>query len=128
MVRPSGPGTTASRVFEVAAEDTALVLGSGRLPVLATPRLLAWMEQVAVLVVEPTLPPGQTSLGTRIEFDHVAAARVGARVTVRAEMASVEGRRFRLTARATDSAGGVLAMAQLTRVAVEGEPFLARLV
>ncbi|MBA3523425.1 MAG: thioesterase [Geodermatophilaceae bacterium] len=121
-------GATASRVFEVAESDTALVVGSGRLPVLATPRLLAWMEQVAVSVVDPTLPTGHTSVGTHVEFDHVAAVRVGARVTVRAEVATVEGRRFGLTARATDSAGVVLAMARMTRVAVDGEPFLARLV
>lgn len=128
MVSHPVAGPTASRVFEVAHSDTALVLGSGRLPVLATPRLLAWMEQLAVTVVDASLPPEQTSVGTHVEFDHVAAVLAGARVTVRAEVAAVEGRRFRLTARATDSTGGVLAMARMTRVAVISESFLARLV
>ncbi|MCK4176552.1 thioesterase family protein [Aciditerrimonas ferrireducens] len=63
--------------------DTALALGTGVVPVLATPRLVALCEQAACNAVHPLLPAGRTTVGSRLQFDHLAPVKVGS--TVRAE-------------------------------------------
>jgi fluoroacetyl-CoA thioesterase len=114
--------------FTVTDADTALALGSGSLPVLATPRLLAWCEAATCAEIGPSLGAGQTSVGTRVELEHLAASPVGAEVEVSATAAYVDGRlhRFTVAARHT-SDGKIVASGQVTRVVVDAERFLARL-
>ncbi|MEO6471098.1 MAG: thioesterase, partial [Aeromicrobium sp.] len=66
----------------VTSDDTAVALGSGDLPVLATPRLLAWLEEATCAALD--LNAGQTSVGTRVDIEHLAASLVGAVVTATA--------------------------------------------
>jgi fluoroacetyl-CoA thioesterase len=84
----------------VADSDTAVVVGSGDVPVLATPRLLALAEAATVRAVAPGLADGQTTVGTSATLEHTRASLVGADVTVEAELTEVAGRRltFRFTA------------------------------
>ena len=77
--------------------DTAAALGSGSLPVLGTPRLLAWCEAATCAAIDPTLPAGSTSVGTRVELEHRAASPVGAEVQVTASASYVDGRLHRFT-------------------------------
>jgi len=79
------PEPTASASIEavVTAADTALALGSGDVEVLGTPRALALAEAATVAAAAGTLTDGQTTVGTRVELDHVAPSPLGA--TVRAE-------------------------------------------
>ena len=56
--------------FTVTDADTAAAVGSGSLPVLGTPRLLAWCEAATCAAIDPTLPEGSTSVGTRVELEH----------------------------------------------------------
>src|SRR4051794_39878760 len=114
--------------FSVTHADTAPALGSGSLPVLATPRLLAWCEAATCAEVEPSLGAGETSVGTRVELEHLAASPVGAEVEVSATAAYVDGRlhRFTVAARHT-SDGKVVASGEVTRVAVDAERFLSRI-
>ena len=70
----------------VTEADTAQALGSGDVPVLGTPRLVALAEQATVAALSGHLDAGQTSVGTRIELDHVAATAVGGRLSVHAEL------------------------------------------
>ena len=70
--------------FTVTEADTAEALGSGSLPVLGTPRLLAWCEAATCAAIEEWLSPGETSVGTRVELEHTRASRVGVRVEVTA--------------------------------------------
>ena len=115
-------------VVEVVAHgDTAVALGSGGLPVLATPRLLAWCEAATCRAVEGGLPPGSSSVGTSVQLEHLAASAVGERVTVRAELLVVEGRRLRFRVEATDAVGTVLGRGTVERVVVDDARFLARL-
>lgn len=110
--------------------DTALAVGSGSLPVLGTPRLLAWCEAATCAALERTLAEGSTSVGTRIELEHRAASPVGATLEVTATLAHVDGRlhRFSVAARHTGASGGrVVATGEVTRVVVDAERFLARL-
>ena len=70
-------GRTASVTLVVQDTDTAIALRSGDVPVLGTPRLLALMEEASVKVVEGTLPAGHTTVGMRVQLDHLQPTRVG---------------------------------------------------
>jgi len=117
----------ADLTFVVSAADTAMALGSGDVDVLATPRLLAWLEAATVAAAAERVGPGQTSVGTRVEVEHLAASRVGAAVTVRATLAAGDGRLLRFTVAAEDDAGRRLATGTITRVVVDRVRFLAGL-
>jgi len=121
---------TATLSFTVRADDTAEALGSGDLPVLGTPRLLAWCEGVTCAVVNRSTAPGQTSVGTRVQLEHLVASPVGADVRVTATVAHVDGRLVRLEVVAkqtTDGAEQVVGHGEVTRVVVDRRRFLARL-
>lgn len=119
--------------FTVTDDDTAAAVGSGSLPVLGTPRLLAWLEAATCAAIDPTLPDGSTSVGTRVEMEHLAASGVGQHVEVTASASYVDGRlhRFTVAARNIGSedaavAGKVVATGEITRVVVDAERFMSR--
>ena len=121
-------GQHATTEHTVTDEDTAAALGSGDLPVLATPRLLAWCEAATCAAVAGELEQGRTTVGTRVALDHVAASPVGARVEVRATVVYVDGRLLRFEVVATHAADGkVVGHGEVTRVVVDAERFLSRL-
>ncbi|MBL0749477.1 thioesterase family protein [Nocardioides baculatus] len=118
----------ATLTFHVTEDDTALAVGSGSLPVLGTPRLLAWLEAATCACLAPVIPEGSTSVGTRVQVEHLAASPVGASVEVSASSAYVDGRLHRLMVGARDaSSGKVLAAGEITRVVVDAERFMSRL-
>jgi predicted thioesterase len=119
--------TEATLSFTVTSEDTAAALGSGSLPVLGTPRLLAWCEAATCAALAPELAEGETSVGTRVELEHTRASAVGVRLEVTATPGYGDGRlhRFSVVARETE-AGRVVATGEVTRVVVDAERFLAR--
>lgn len=123
---------SATLTFTVGDGDTAAALGSGSLPVLGTPRLLAWCEAATCAALEPTLAAGSTSVGTRVDLEHRGASPVGAVVEVTASTTYVDGRLHRLTVAArhvsgTATDGKVVATGEVTRVVVDSERFLGRL-
>jgi predicted thioesterase len=123
-------GLTARVERAVTTEDTASALGSGDVPVLATPRLLAWLEAATVAAVAEVLPTTSTTVGTRVEVEHLAASAVGAHVTATAALAHVDGRllRFEVAAEEQRADGSVVvATGRVTRVVVDRERFLSRL-
>jgi fluoroacetyl-CoA thioesterase len=87
-------GLRATITAEVTDADTSQVLGSGTVPVLGTPRLLALAEAACVAAVAPQLEEGQTTVGTAASLEHKRASPVGARIEVEAELAGIEGRRL----------------------------------
>src|SRR3954463_15694157 len=78
----------------VGTRDTAPHVGSGKIKVLATPVMVSMMEEAALNAVEGLLPPGHQTVGTRLDITHVAATPVGLRVTAKAELTRVDGRRL----------------------------------
>lgn len=120
------PGLQARLLIMVEREDTAAKVGSGDVPVLATPRVLALAERASVQAVAGALAPGQTSVGTRVSLEHLAASPVGTHVEIAVELTEVDGRRlvFGFTARDRKS---VVASGTIERVVVDRERFLARL-
>ena len=122
----------ATLTFTVAEDDTAIAVGSGSLPVLGTPRLLAWCEAATCAAIESALGDGETSVGTRVELEHLAATPVGGAVVVTAREAYVDGRlhRFSVSARnvGDDGRAGKLAgSGEVTRVVVDADRFIARI-
>lgn len=116
--------------FVVGEGDTAAALGSGDLPVLATPRLLAWCEAatVAALAAEEVgAGRPRTSVGVRVALDHLAATPVGGRVTVRAEQVQQDGRLRVLSVVATDRHGRTVATGEVRRVVVDRDRFTGRM-
>lgn len=87
-------GLTGEASVIVATELTAAHLGSGAVAVFATPEMVRLMEHAAVNSLEHHLAPGQQSVGTSVNIKHLAATPVGATVTARAELVSVDGRRL----------------------------------
>lgn len=120
-------GASAVQHHVVTPDDTAAAMGSGDLPVLATPRLLAWCEAATCAAVADDLDAGRTSVGTRVSLEHLRATPVGGSVTVTAEVTHVDGRLLRFAVRAQDDAGQLLATGEVTRVVVDVERFLGRL-
>jgi len=124
--------------FTVSEQDTALALGSGDVPVLATPRILAWMEAATVAAASSRLDSGSTSVGIEVFLTHGRASGVGARIDV--EVTSVteqdRGLTFEVVARerARGSAdpggvddGAVVASGRVVRAVVDRQRFLSRL-
>ena len=119
---------TSTPTFTVTPADTAEALGSGSLPVLGTPRLLAWCEAATCAAIEPALRAGETSVGTRVELEHTRGSLVGVRVEVTATPVHRDGRLHRFSVVAREAEGGpVVATAEVTRVVVDAERFLDRL-
>ncbi|MFL6024796.1 MAG: thioesterase family protein [Marmoricola sp.] len=118
-------GRTSTREFVVSEADTAIAVGSGSLPVLGTPVLLAWCEAVTCEVLALTDP--QTSVGTRVALEHLAASVLGASVQVTATVAYADGRLVRFDVAARQPDGKLLGSGEVTRVVVDGERFLSRL-
>lgn len=118
-------GLTASITLTVAPGDTALAIGSGDVPVLATPRLVALVEQASILAIDGKLGPEKTSVGYEVQLAHLSPTPVGAEVTAEATLESVEGRRLTFRVAVTDSRG-LVAAGRLTRVVVVRDRFIER--
>jgi predicted thioesterase len=121
------PGLRGETSIVVGDADTASSLGSGDVPVLATPRLLALAEAATVEAVRAHLGEGRTSVGTRVEVRHLAASPVGARVTVEAELQEVDGSLLVFVFSAVGEDGTIVGSGVVHRVVVDRERFLARL-
>ena len=94
---------TASTV--VTPENTAAAVGSGALPVFATPYMIALMENAACNAIADGLEEGQSSVGTKLDVSHDAATPVGMHVTAKAELVEVDRRRLVFRVTAEDDAG-----------------------
>jgi predicted thioesterase len=117
------PGLEATVEERVTEAMTAERLGSGDVPVLGTPAVLALVEAAAVAAVADALGPGQTTVGASVELQHVAPTGVDATVTATAGLVEVDGRRLRFSFEVTDPAGPI-ARGTHTRVVVERDRFL----
>ena len=119
-------GLCASVRAVVGHPDTAAALGSGDVPVLGTPRLIALAEIATVAALAAHLPPGQTSVGTKISLEHRKASPIGAAVLVSAELLEVDGSKLVFSVLAADQDGALVGDGFVHRVIVDRERFLAR--
>lgn len=125
---------TISEKHIVAAKETAAQMGSGLLPVYATPSVVALMEHTACLLIsaipageEGALEEGNTTVGTRMAIDHVKACLPGEEVLSVARLEAIDGRKYDFHIEVTDSKGNLLAKAEHTRFMVQAERFMSKL-
>ncbi|MCI8478005.1 MAG: thioesterase family protein [Oscillospiraceae bacterium] len=91
----------------VTEQNTAAAIGSGLVPVFATPYMLALMENAAVNALTPYLEEGQGTVGTHLNVSHDAASPIGLKVWAEAELTEVSGKKFTFSVRAFDEAGPI---------------------
>ena len=119
------PGLVGEVEIVVGPADTAAALGNKDVHVLATPRLVGLLEEAAIRAVEPGLPTGTGTVGTRLDVRHLAATPVGMRVRARATVREVEGRRLAYEVEAHDEVEKV-AEGSHERFQIDQRRFLAR--
>lgn len=107
----------------VGEDDTATAHGSGSVDVLATPRLIALLEEATMRALLGQIAAGETSVGMRVQVDHLAPTSVGEEVTAEAVLEKIAGRRLIFTVSASDRRG-LIAAGKVTRVVVNTERFL----
>jgi fluoroacetyl-CoA thioesterase len=120
-------GLRATARAEVTDSDTAAALGSGDVPVLGTPRLLALAEAAAVAAIAPVLAEGQTTVGTAVSLEHKRPSRIGAEIEVEAELSEITGRRLVFVFIAYGEGTGedaVIGAGSIERVLVDREHFV----
>jgi len=120
---PLGPGLHGSAKLVVGDADTAIALHSGDVPVLGTPRLIALCEEASMCAVMDHLAVGETTVGMRVQIDHLAPTGVGTQVAAEATLEKIEGRRLTFTVTVNDPCG-LVAAGKVTRVVVQTERFL----
>lgn len=110
----------------IAPSDTAKAHGSGDMDVLATPRLVALMENAAMLAAAPSLSEGETSVGSEISITHLAPSAIGAEVVATAVLEKVEGRKltFSVSAKEGDK---LIGEGKHVRYIVDRQRFLSKL-
>ncbi len=88
----------------VTEDVTAAKIGSGDMPVLATPAMLALMENAAMLAVADSLADGETTVGGHIESSHLKPSKIGDKITATAEVTKVDGKKieFKVSAHCND--------------------------
>jgi fluoroacetyl-CoA thioesterase len=123
---PLQPGLTGVAEILVGESDTATAMGSGDVPVLGTPRLLALAEQATVRAVAGALEPGTTTVGYRVHLEHRSPTALGEKVRAEAVLEAVEGTTLSFRVAVNDGRGPV-GHGSITRVVVNRDRFLARL-
>ena len=114
---------TVSKTLLVGEENLASSMGSGSLRVLATPAVVALMENAAASLAQEVLGnDALTTVGTMISIEHVSPTPVGAEVTATATLLEQDGRTFRFEVTASDKKGEI-ARGTHTRVSVKAEKF-----
>jgi predicted thioesterase len=122
---PAEPGLAAQVTMTVTDADTAEALHCGEVAVLATPRVIALAEEATVAALAGHLPATETSVGMRIQLDHLAPSGVGSTVTADATLEKVQGRRLTFTVSIADERG-LVAAGKVTRVVVDRDKFLEK--
>ena len=118
-------GMTNKTLRTVVPEFTAAALKSGLLEVLATPIMIAWMEECCMECVQPQLDEGFGTVGTLVNVTHEAPTPVGGEVTISCFLRQVDGRRLMFAVEASDK-GGIIGRGTHERFIVDGQKFQAK--
>lgn len=121
------PGLSHTSFLDVTADKLALSLGSGDLPVLATPAMMALMENAAMTAVAAHLPEGSTTVGSDISSTHLRPTVLGGKVSATALLVAVDGRRLDFAVQAQDADGNLLGKGTHTRYVVDRLRFMEKL-
>lgn len=119
-------GLTHTSSLTVTEALTAKAMGSGDMPVLATPAMMALMENAAMLAVAPELPEGSTTVGGHIESSHLKPTPLGAEVKAEATLTKVDSRKLYFTVKAMQG-DVVIGEGTHLRFIVDREKFMSKL-
>ena len=120
---PARIGVSAALTLEITEADTAIAHRTGSVAVLATPRVVALVEEASCVALTGQLDPGETSVGMRIQLDHLAPVKIGSRIRAVATLERQEGRRLIFAVSVSDEAG-LVAAGKVTRAVVNVKAFL----
>ena len=115
-------GITGKQTITVTEEKTAQAMGSGTLPVFATPAMLALMEKTAFMSVADKLNEGCGTVGTKVEIEHVASSPIGMKITCDSKLVAIEGRKLVFSVEAYD-AKGLIGKGTHERFIIESKKF-----
>lgn len=110
----------------VTENNTAIKIGSGSLPVLATPAMIALMENAATQAIEPELSENVTSVGTAIHIEHLKATGIGQQIYATATLTNIEGRKLTFTVEAKDE-HDLIGRGTHIRYIVDKERFMSKI-
>ena len=116
-------GITGEKSVAVKIENTALAMGSGTLRVFATPAMIALIEGCCAESVEDMLPQGITTVGTKVEVEHLAASPLGASILCKSKLTAYDGRRLDFEVEVFDNAG-LIGKGTHTRFTVDAQRFI----
>jgi predicted thioesterase len=116
-------GITGEKSVAVKIENTALAMGSGTLRVFATPAMIALIEGCCAESVEDMLPQGITTVGTKVEVEHLAASPIGASILCKSRLTAYDGRRLDFEVEVFDNAG-LIGKGTHTRFTVNAQRFV----
>ncbi len=119
-------GLTHTSKTTVNETNTAIALGSGDMPVFATPAMMALMENAAMLAVAAELPEGSTTVGGQIESSHLKPSPIGAEISATATLEKIDGRKlyFKVSASQGDT---LIGEGTHLRFIVDREKFLSKI-
>ena len=117
------PGITNEKSVAVTLANTALAMGSGTLRVFATPAMIALCEGCCAESVEDLLDDGMTSVGTKVEIEHLAASPLGSSILCKSRLVAVDGRRLDFEVEVFDNVG-LIGKGEHTRFIVDAERFV----
>lgn len=109
----------------VEEKHLACNVGSGDLPVFATPMMMALMENAAMLCVADELENGSSTVGGQISSSHLKPTGLGKTVTATAELVSAEGRKLKFKVSASDE-GGLIGEGEHLRFIIDKEKFMSK--
>lgn len=119
-------GLQHSTIMQVTESNTAEFIGSGDIAVLATPAMVALMENAAMLAVATKIDDDQTTVGAHISTSHLKPSKVGAHVLAIAELTAIEGRKLTFSVKAYEGET-LIGEGEHTRYVVNREKFLSKL-
>ena len=118
-------GTKGRAETVVTEHNTANAVGSGLVPVFATPYMIALMENAAVNALTPYMEENQGTVGTRLDVSHDSATPIGMKVWAEAEVTAVDGKALTFAVTAYDEAG-VIGKGTHNRFVITVDRFLAK--
>jgi len=113
-------------VMRVTDGNTAEFIGSGDMAVLATPAMVALMENAAMLAVALHIDEGETTVGSMISTSHLKPSKIGATISAIAELMEVDGRKLTFKIEAYD-ADVLIGAGEHVRYVVNRDRFLSKL-
>lgn len=110
---------------EVNENNTAEKMGSGDMPVFATPAMIALMENAAMLAAMEIVPKGKTTVGGFISASHLKPSKIGETVSATATLVKSEGKKLTFEIEAVDSKNALIGKSEHIRFIVDREKFLS---